>query len=52
VLDSFKSRNLTLIETVAKIGQVNAIDKAYSYIKTPYIFHSEDDWEYLHEGFV
>jgi hypothetical protein len=34
------------------VGQINAIDQAYAHITTPYIFHSEDDWEYLCSGFV
>lgn len=26
------------------IGQPKSVDKAYSYVTTPYIFHCEDDW--------
>ena len=34
------------------IGQVASIDKGYSFVKTPYIFHLEDDWEFYREGFI
>ncbi|MFP3527750.1 glycosyltransferase family 2 protein, partial [Pantoea sp. SIMBA_072] len=27
-----------------KLGQLPSIDLAYSHVKTPYIFHCEDDW--------
>jgi hypothetical protein len=41
-----------LIRTGRKMGQVAAIDLAYSYVTTPYIFHCEDDWEFYRAGFV
>lgn len=34
------------------IGQVQSIDKVYSYVTTPYIFHCEEDWEFIREGFI
>ncbi len=34
------------------IGQVRSIDKAYSRVTTPYIFHCEDDWEFFNPGFI
>lgn len=33
-----------IIINSTNIGQVASIDKAYSYVDTEYIFHSEDDW--------
>lgn len=33
-------------------GQLSSIDLAYSIVKTPYIFHCEDDWEFYKEGFI
>lgn len=27
-----------------KVGQIASIDIAYSYIDTPYVYHSEDDF--------
>lgn len=35
-----------------KLGQVPSIDKAYSGVHTEYIFHCEDDWEFLATGFL
>jgi len=42
----------TLILNKRNIGQVACIDRAYSHVKTPYIFHCEDDWEFLKSGFI
>ena len=33
-------------------GQIVCIDDAYSMVKTPYIFHMEDDWEFIRGGFM
>ncbi|MGY2288885.1 glycosyltransferase family 2 protein [Pseudomonas sp. SDO528_S397] len=35
-----------------KLGQLASIDLAYESVKTPYIFHCEDDWEFYRPGFV
>jgi hypothetical protein len=35
-----------------RIGQVASIDKAYKFIKTPWIFHCEDDWQFYRSGFI
>lgn len=35
-----------------KLGQTKSIDKAYSLVKTPYIFHCEDDWNFFARGFI
>lgn len=35
-----------------KLGQTKSIDRAYSSIITPYIFHCEDDWEFYEPGFI
>nr|WP_305777942.1 glycosyltransferase family 2 protein [Pseudomonas sp. Hg5Tf] len=35
-----------------KLGQLASIDLAYSQVKTPYIFHCEDDWEFYRPGFI
>jgi len=34
------------------MGQISSIDTAYAYVKTPYIFHLEDDWEFHKQGFI
>lgn len=35
-----------------KLGQLASIDLAYSHVKTPYIFHCEDDWAFYRQHFV
>lgn len=35
-----------------KLGQSASIDKAYTMVKTEYIFHCEEDWEFYRSGFV
>jgi len=34
------------------IGQAASIDKAYALVKTPYIFHCEEDWQFYKKGFI
>ncbi len=34
------------------IGQNAAIDRAYRYVSTPYIFHCEDDWLFYRAQFI
>src|ERR1017187_8949794 len=33
-------------------GQVECIDKAYSLVTTPYVFHTEDDFNYVRPAFI
>jgi len=35
-----------------KLGQLASIDLAYGLVKTPYIFHCEDDWAFYRPGFI
>ena len=44
--------NYTMILNEHNIGLPESIDKAYAQVKTPYVFHSEDDYEYYREGFI
>ena len=44
--------NVTWIITNIKVGQMEAIDQAFKHIETEYYFFSEDDLEYLKEGFI
>jgi GT2 family glycosyltransferase len=44
--------NYHLILNEVNIGLVESIDKAYSLVTTPYIFHTEDDFEYIKSGFI
>ena len=34
------------------IGLIESIDKVYSQISTPYVFHTEDDFEFYKPGFI
>jgi len=53
VVDKYRDR-LCIEEIYNKtnIGQVESIDKAYSYVTTPYIFHCEEDWQFLKPAFI
>jgi hypothetical protein len=38
--------NVTWMTTNKKVGQIVAVDMAYKMVDTPFVFHSEDDWEF------
>ena len=40
------------IKNNPKLGQTASIDRAYAEVKTPYIFHCEDDWEFIAPFFM
>lgn len=44
--------NLTYIEGLTRVGQIESIDRAYKVVDTPYIFHLEEDWEFYKSGFI
>ena len=44
--------NIEWISTGSRIGQIAAIDYAYSRVTTPYVFHMEDDWHFLRAGYM
>ena len=44
--------NITTLYNKENIGQLRSIDKAYSYVRTKYIFHCEEDWEFLQPSFI
>lgn len=48
----YSSEPIEWIATGQRVGQIAAIDYAYSRLKTPYIFHMEDDWEFYKSGFI
>lgn len=52
VADEFGDRNINWLATGERVGQIASIDYAYSHVKTPYIFHLEDDWEFYRSGFI
>jgi len=35
-----------------QLGQGKSIDTLMSYVKTPYVFHSEEDWSYYKPSFI
>lgn len=45
-------RDWTLIFNDPKKGHLASIDHAYSLVKTPFIFHCEEDWEFHGSGFI
>lgn len=52
IKDLVPKKHISIIVNNFNIGQVKSIDKIYKQIKTKYIFHSEDDWEYYNYHFV
>ncbi len=40
------------IVNLPKLGQIGAIDHLYSRVNTEWIFHCEDDWEFITNGFI
>lgn len=42
----------TWIYNEENMGMIKSIDKVYTYIKTPFVFHCEDDWEFYRTGFI
>lgn len=52
VLNKFKDINFTVLYNNPQLGQLPSIDKAYSMVKTDYIFHCEDDWLFYRSDFI
>jgi glycosyltransferase involved in cell wall biosynthesis len=48
----YDGRNITWLATGRQSGQIAAIDFAYAFVETPYIFHLEDDWQFYQAGFI
>ena len=51
-LEEFKFYNIQIIINEKKLGQLASIDRAYKEVESEYIFHCEDDWEFLESGFI
>jgi len=46
-------KKITLLNSpVTRRGQLLNIEWAYNYVKTPYIFHCEDDWVFTKSNFI
>lgn len=43
---------ITIIKNAVNIGQIRSIDRAYAIVKSEFIFHCEDDWEFFAPGFI
>jgi hypothetical protein len=41
-----------LVYNARNVGQMRSIDDAYSRVDTPYVFHCEEDWEFVRPGFI
>ncbi len=52
VLKKFPEINFTVLYNDPQLGQLRSIDRAYSLVKTDYIFHCEDDWLFYRSGFI
>jgi hypothetical protein len=52
LMQKYAQRNITWLATDRRIGQIAAIDYAYAFVETPYIFHVEDDWQFYRSGFI
>jgi len=44
--------NIKSIYNEINIGQIQSIDKVYSYVTTKWIFHCEEDWEFICPSFI
>ena len=44
--------DVTWITHPTNVGQIRSIDIAYARVTTPYVFHCEDDWEFVQGGFL
>lgn len=44
--------NYTLIFNEQNLGLFASMDIGYSRVTAPYVFHTEDDWEYIKSGFI
>ncbi|MBS4070573.1 MAG: hypothetical protein KGZ90_04555 [Algoriphagus sp.] len=52
VLNKFPEIKFTALYNNPQLGQLRSIDRAYSQVRTAYIFHCEDDWEFYKSGFI
>jgi hypothetical protein len=44
--------NITSLYNKKNIGQIASIDKLYSYVRTKFIFHCEEDWLFMQPSFI
>jgi GT2 family glycosyltransferase len=44
--------NIRWLSNETRMGQIYSIGWAYSEVKTEYVFHCEDDWNFIEQGFL
>lgn len=52
VVHEIVGEEATVLVNSRQLGQMSSVDLAYSRVKTDWIFHCEDDWEFFSDGFV
>ncbi|MBX3438090.1 MAG: glycosyltransferase [Planctomycetaceae bacterium] len=52
VRSKLEGQPIEWISTGVRVGQIAAIDYAYSRVATPYVFHLEDDWNFYRSGYI
>jgi hypothetical protein len=52
LVERYREHHVRWLWTGTRIGQIAAIDFAYASVATEYVFHCEDDWEFLAPGFI
>lgn len=52
VLNKFPEIKFKALFNNPQLGQLRSIDRAYSHVKTEFIFHCEDDWLFYKSGFI
>lgn len=45
-------KRIRIIINDPQLGQMKAIDRIYGEVSTEYVFHCEDDWEFLRSGYI
>ena len=50
--ERYARHGIIWLATGHRIGQIAAIDYAYSFVEHDHIFHLEDDWEFYEGGFI
>jgi hypothetical protein len=48
----FPRHNVTWLTNGVRRGQIYSVDRAYERVKTPYVFHCEDDWGFTAGAFI
>lgn len=51
-LNPYRHLNITWLCNGRRMGQPFSIDRAYAEVKTEYVFHTEDDWQFSSGGFL